>query len=170
MSIQITYTITEDSWNDTFEWFLVDEGEIQYSFTSKEVALAFQREHFLGFMLLTSSKTIAHDTMLDPLEFRSWTNKIQRCVVRNWFGPVVLQITILVQLIQKKPVIYCHSSLILCTFDAYSVRIYVNQRQVMDCMWWMRWLPGPEMGGNFICFECMFYGSASNRTLWTADK
>lgn len=83
MSIQFTYTITEDSWNDTFEWFLVDEGEIQYSFTSKEVALAFQREHFLGFMLLTSLKTIAHDTMLDPTEFRSWTNKIQRCVVRN---------------------------------------------------------------------------------------
>lgn len=83
MNTQSKYTITEDSWDDTFEWFLVDEGEIQYSFTTKDVASSFQREHFLGYMLLTCSKTIAHDTMLDPSEFRSWTNKIQRCVVRN---------------------------------------------------------------------------------------
>lgn len=76
----MNWRITEDNWNDEFRWFLVDEGEIQYAFKDRVAALTYQRQGFLNYMLLTNMENITHDTMLDPHEYRSWSNKIQTCV------------------------------------------------------------------------------------------
>ena len=74
------WTFTEDSWNKTYKWFLIDEGEIQYSFCDKFTAQSFMKKYHLDFMLLTNIDNIIHDTMLDPCEYRSWSCKIQKCV------------------------------------------------------------------------------------------
>lgn len=76
----MNWKVTEDNWNEEFRWFLVDEGEIQYAFKNRIAALTYQKQGRLVYMLLTDLDNITHDTMLDPGEFRSWSNKIQTCV------------------------------------------------------------------------------------------
>lgn len=79
--MELKWIIEEDKWNVKFKWFLVDEGEIQYSFMTKYDALFFQKYHMLNHMLLTQLERINHETMLDPTEIRSWSEKIQKTVL-----------------------------------------------------------------------------------------
>jgi hypothetical protein len=71
------WVLEEDMWNEKFSWFLVDEGEIQYSFKNEADALSFKKQFNLGFMFLTNLGSIVEETMLEPHEFRSWSRKIQ---------------------------------------------------------------------------------------------
>jgi hypothetical protein len=77
----LKWIIEEDKWEKNYKWFLIDDGEIQYSFLNKREALLFQKYHMLQHMLLTNNDKITHDTMLEPKEFRSWSEKIQKTVL-----------------------------------------------------------------------------------------
>ncbi len=69
-----------DMWDERFCWFLVEEGEIQYSFKKKSEALLFKKSFMLQHMLLTDINNITHQTMLEPSEFRCWSEKIPKTV------------------------------------------------------------------------------------------
>ncbi len=77
----MSYKILEDEWTEDFKYFLIDEGCIQYSFKELDVAVEFKRNGKLDYMFLTDLDNITYDTMLDPMEFRSWANKTQSCVL-----------------------------------------------------------------------------------------
>lgn len=74
----MSWQITEDNWKEEFRWFLIDEGKIQYAFKNRIAALTYQKEGYLNHMLLTDLDNITYDTMLDPHEFRSWSNSVGR--------------------------------------------------------------------------------------------
>jgi len=74
------WNFNQDRWSERFRWFLVDNGKIQYSFINKSEALFFQKSFMLQHMLLTDIENITHHTMLDPNEFRCWSEKIQKTV------------------------------------------------------------------------------------------
>ncbi len=76
------WIINECDWTEEFGWFLVDEGEIKYSFKSRASADAFRKEFFLSYTLLTSIDEI-HNIMIYPHNCRSWADKRERCVVER---------------------------------------------------------------------------------------
>lgn len=76
----MSWKITEDKWNDQYRWFLVDEGRIQYAFIDRKSAIRYKEQGHLDYMLLTDLDNITHDIMLDPREYRAWSNKIQTCI------------------------------------------------------------------------------------------
>lgn len=76
----MSFKVIEDQWNESFRWFLIDDGAIQYSFKDLETANDYKRKGRFDYMLLTDIDHITHDTMLDPHEIRSWEGKIQSCV------------------------------------------------------------------------------------------
>ena len=71
------WNFEEDKWNENYNWFLIENGQIKYSFKNKREALLFQQSFMLQHMLLTDIDNITHLTMLDPNEFRCWAEKIQ---------------------------------------------------------------------------------------------
>ncbi len=75
----MTWETTDNYWYKEFCWFIVDEGEIQYAFKNQVAALTFKEQGYLNYMLLTNLDNIINDTMLDPRENRSWSDKIQTC-------------------------------------------------------------------------------------------
>lgn len=70
---------TTVGWNEQYNWFLVDEGKIQYAFTNKKAAKIFQEKSFLYYMLLTNLDKI-HEIMIDPRDTSCWSAKIESCV------------------------------------------------------------------------------------------
>lgn len=76
----MSYNITEDNWTEEFCWFLIDNGEILYSFRDQHTAEVFMRSMHIDYWFLTDLENITHETMLDPSEFRSWNEKTQSCV------------------------------------------------------------------------------------------
>lgn len=78
----MTWKTTEDKWTEEYRWFLVDEGKIQYAFKDRESALTYKDQGHLDYMLLSDLDNITHGIMLDPYEFRAWSNKIQTYIDR----------------------------------------------------------------------------------------
>lgn len=74
------WKVTEGKWNDIYEWFVVDNGEIQYAFKSESEAQLYLKQSQIDYMLLTNLSRLAHETMLDAAERRSWNNKVQTCL------------------------------------------------------------------------------------------
>lgn len=76
----MNWIVFEDEWDESYKWFLVDEGKIQYAFKNKLTAQTYKKQGFLDYMLLTNLDNITSDTILDPYEMRSWASKIQTCI------------------------------------------------------------------------------------------
>ena len=74
------WKVLEDKWDSSYEWFLVDNGKIQYAFKSELEARLFVQQSQIDYMLLTNLSRLAHETMLDAIEYRSWSNKVQTCL------------------------------------------------------------------------------------------
>jgi len=65
----------EDGWSEEFDWFLVDEGKIWYSFATRDAAREFQQEHFMADKLLLPGSQIRDVLMSGPDDFRTWRCK-----------------------------------------------------------------------------------------------
>ncbi len=74
------WKVTEGKWNNTYVWFLVDNGEIQFAFKSEAEAQLYLNQSHIDYMLLTNLSRLAHETMLDATKYRSWCNKVQTCL------------------------------------------------------------------------------------------
>lgn len=71
---QSTWSV-HDGWSPEFEWFLVDEGMIWYSFATRAAAEDFQREHFMSDKLLIPASRILDVLMTEPDDYRAWRCK-----------------------------------------------------------------------------------------------
>jgi len=76
----MNWETSKDDWNEDYNWFLVDDGQIQYAFKTRHEANLYKKQGYLGFMLLTNLDNITNDTMLEPKEYSAWNNKIQTCL------------------------------------------------------------------------------------------
>jgi hypothetical protein len=77
------WDINEGTWTPAFKWFLVDEGLIQYSFTTKDEADLFKAQGYMHYMLTTNIDNLANDTMLDASDESNWAG-IPICVRRTF--------------------------------------------------------------------------------------
>jgi hypothetical protein len=71
-SQQPAWDVMEGRWHTSFEWFLVDDGLIQYAFKTKDAADLFKQQGYMSYMLTTNLDNLTSETMLDAHDETNW--------------------------------------------------------------------------------------------------